>query len=245
MKLAIIGSPNTFPTTEKLGLGYHLVLSQYCNDPTYAGYYLDKALAGHFIMVDNGAAELGQSIPFDAVVDVANMLGADEIAMPDALDKSHETLSLTSSALEKVPALSRIMIPQGETWDEWSFCAETMLRWGCGTIAVAKRYERLPGGRKHAVSLLAGMSGIANVHIHFLGCFQDPIKEIYEARSATLPVRGIDTAAPFAYSQHGIAIDSGQHASYKWGEPFVPGYALQYGTELMFACGGPRAHNNN
>ena len=103
------------------------------------------------------------------------------------------------------------MVPQGKNWSEWQYCAQMMLSWGCSTIAVAKRYEMFAGGRQEAVRLLQSLG--CTTHIHFLGCCKDPIKEMQGAVDAALHVRGIDTAAAFAYAREGTDLLSGKHVS--------------------------------
>lgn len=236
MKLALIGAPNVRPIIEGLGLGYHLVLAQYMTDPAYKALYREMSARGHFIMMDNGAAELGASISFGDVLDAANVCDADEIIMPDVLDNMEETLRHTVEALKHVTSKYRVMVPQGKNWSEWRECAEVMCRWGCTTIAIAKRYEAFEGGRRRALQILYDLGLHRNHYIHLLGCYSNPLKEIADNMSRF--VRGIDTAAPFAHAQHGKPMEYAEHLSYGWGEPMNRELAIQNASRLLDACAG-------
>ena len=62
MKYAVITPPAGLSLVREFNLGYHFVLSQYCDDFEYRTFYRNAHARGHFIMIDNGAAELGASV---------------------------------------------------------------------------------------------------------------------------------------------------------------------------------------
>lgn len=220
MKLALIGAPNTFDVVERFHLGYHLVLAQEClRDKTYLNYYKLLHRDGHFIILDNGAAEMGKSLDFGQVLDVAADLQPDEIVMPDVLGDYGDTLRQTAIGCTAVPENKRLMVPQGEDWIEWGKCLTEMIRLGCATIGIAKRYEALAGGRLRALEKFCRAD--VHVNVHLLGCYQDPIEEMQRVMGVYPWVRGIDTAAPFAHAQHRLNM-SGLvgHIPYEWGAYF-------------------------
>jgi hypothetical protein len=220
MKLALIGAPNTFSVMDRFHLGYHLVLAQECvRDKTYLNYYKFLHRDGHFIILDNGAAEMGKSMDFGEVLDVAADLQPDEIVMPDVLGDYGDTLRQTATACAAVPENKRLMVPQGENWIEWGKCLTEMLHLGCVTIGIAKRYEGLAGGRIRALEKFIHTE--AQVNVHMLGCYQDPIREIQHIVGIYPWVRGIDTAAPFAHAQVPMNMNGlVGHVPYEWGKPF-------------------------
>lgn len=62
----------------------HLCLAHIVkNDPSYADFYKQRSLAGDFIIMDNGAFELGQSYDPDQLVDLGKKCGADAVVLPD------------------------------------------------------------------------------------------------------------------------------------------------------------------
>ena len=223
MKYAIITPPTGLPLVKEFNLGYHFVLSQYCTDPVYKEFYREAHSRGHFIIVDNGAAELGASIDIATVTQVADDLGADEIILPDVLDDCAKTLEYTERALEFVPVKRRAMCPQGGNWFEWLLCAKKMVDWGCATLCVAKRYERFPGGRPYALQMIMERGWHKTCNIHLLGCYENPLREIARAYHTFPGIRGVDTGAAIAYAQAGADLgDSKIHHSLSWTAPIPP-----------------------
>jgi len=204
MKYALIAPP-----TESLrllavyGLTYHMALAQYVlNDERYQKVYKMMHDLDHFIILDNGAAENGVPLDIKDIVKAANLVGADEVVMPDVLDDIDGTLSRTHAALPYIPARYRAMVPQGKNWGQWTECLREMINMGCATICIAKRYEALSGGRAEALSIIMKNYWAWNHHIHLLGCYRRPLYEIRSALKMYPQVRGIDTAAPVSFAQH-------------------------------------------
>lgn len=225
MKYALIVPPLELRLIEEVDAGYHFVLAQYCNDKIYRRFYQRMHQQGHFIMMDNGAAELGASINIESVVDAADAVGADEIVMPDVLDDWVQTLDRTLAAVEFVPMKQRAMVPQATNWADWENCANQMVHMGCVTICVAKRYENLPGGRSHALEIIMNRGWHLTHNIHLLGCYRNPLAEIARAYKTMPSVRGVDTGAAIAYAQKGVALNSPNHCSLSWSDDFDLGLA--------------------
>lgn len=245
MKYAVITPPAGFPLVKEFDLGYHFVLSQYCTDPAYKRFYQEAHSRGHFIIVDNGAAEFGASIDILTVTQVADEIGADEIILPDVLDNCERTLEYTKKALKFVPVRRRAMCPQGKDWAEWLRCASSMFDWGCATLCVAKRYERFPGGRSHALELIVERDWHKTCNIHLLGCYENPLREIGLAYRTLPEIRGVDTGAAVAYAQAGVDLgDSKDHHSLSWTEP-IPFHLARLNIEkYMNSHKGSYAHTN-
>ena len=202
-------------------LTYHMALAQYIlSDEAYRQIYHDLHYEDHFIMLDNGAAENGHSIGIDNVCEAAEMIGADEIVMPDVLDECKATIAATYNALAYVPVRRRAVCPQGHSWAEWERCALELVSFGCRTICIAKRYEAFPGGRVHALKLLMTHNWHKTHDVHLLGCKSRPLFEISKALKTAPWIRGIDTAAPIAYAQNNAPIENPHWYSFRWNEPF-------------------------
>lgn len=227
MKYAVITPPHGFDLIEKLGLGYHFTLAQYFSDFEYMRFYMRKRQQGHFIMLDNGAAELGTSIKLEKLLWAVHLVEPDEIVMPDMLDDAKQTLKLTEAALGFVQPRQRAMCPQGITWKEWAECAAEMIEMGCKTLCIAKRYEKLPGGRAHALRIVKSHGWDETHDIHLLGCYDNPIGEIYAAYQELPTLRGVDTGAAIAYAQNGVSLDHPFHCSLEWNASFNKEEALQ------------------
>lgn len=225
MKLAVITSPDGFGLLEEFRLSYHLLLAQHCTDGAYLEYYKHLRAKGDFLILDNGAAELGESMDFARVLEHAAVLDVDEIAMPDVLGNSDETLKLFLQYCPYVPERRRMAIPQGRNFDEWTTCLNEMLIAGCRSIGVAKRYEQWVGGRAQLLEYLEVIDAHRSYDVHLLGCYKRPSDELTGLNRAFPWIRGADTAAPFAYAQAGVNIYLGEHVSHDWYGEFDAGLA--------------------
>lgn len=222
MKFAVIAPPHVL---QEIGYpsSYHLALAQeLLRDAQYLQYYQRASLLGHFVIVDNGAAE-NDTPPFDKVLRVANTVHADEVALPDVLRDKEATVSQTLSWAPKVPKSRRFIIPQGDTVEEWCQCLEELhlaLDREYATIGVPKHLERFPMGRMKALQYLLD-NGYWAYNIHLLGVWSHTFSEIFKACQIPIRVRGIDTGAPVAQAQQGNLITHSQQRrhSLDWNAP--------------------------
>jgi hypothetical protein len=237
MKYALITPPNLgMKLLASFGLSYHMALAQYIlADVHYKAVYQALHNFDHFIMVDNGAAENGVPLPIEKIVKAADMVGADEIVMPDVLDDMRATIKATYAALIHVKKKRRAVVPQGKDWNEWTDCTLELIQFGCRTICVAKRYEKLPGGRVKALEIIAAHGWQDDHDIHLLGCCKNPLKEIRDALNVAPWVRGIDTAAPVSYAQHGTPL-TGEWHSLDWNKPIDWDVAKLNVQAILEAC---------
>jgi hypothetical protein len=156
--------------------------------------------------------------------------------MPDVLDECNATVSATGNAIKFVPERMRAIVPQGKDWADWEYCATTLVRLGCRTICVAKRYEALEGGRAHALGIIRRHKWHLTHDIHLLGCYRNPLREILNAIEVAPWVRGIDTSAPISYAQHGDTLDHPKWHSLEWNKPFRYGTAVVNMDFILEAC---------
>lgn len=166
---------------------------------------------GDFIILDNGAAEpVEERVPFKMIVNIALNI-VDEIALPDELRDGKATIDLTVQASHLVPPRKRMIVPQGNDWDEWFYCLQRLNDLLAGeyrTIGIPKHLERLQGGRATALQALALEGFTENHDIHLLGVWNDAQTEISRARGAFPGVRGIDTGYPIAAAQAGMNLNA-------------------------------------
>lgn len=99
----------------------HLVLAHLVDiDPVYAAFYRDRAERGDFIIMDNGAFELGESFSPERLIDLGNECGAHAIVLPDY---PFQHSSVTIEAAEKwIPlfkenGFATMFVPQSQTGD--------------------------------------------------------------------------------------------------------------------------------
>lgn len=229
MKLAAIIPPSGLRVLERVGLGYHLCLAQeLLRSKPYREYYKILGRLGHFIIVDNGAAEADQP-PFEEVVGVATYVGASEVVMPDIVLDKQGTLDalLQGRVLDLVPARKRFIVPQGKTIEEWAVCLDTMHRQLSGnyaTIGLSKYHHDVFGGRAQLLNRIPRYIR-EEKHIHVLGIATgDPFAEIAELATGGVELRGVDTGAPVAYAQRSRKfpdpVPTGEHISLAWDAPF-------------------------
>jgi len=245
MKLAVIAPPKYLYMIGSMGLSYHLVLPHLMDDPKYTRFYQAMHRNGHFIMVDNGAAEqiklawLGdEPLPiggeatredFQDVVTFANSIGADEIVLPDRKMDAEWTIVNTLKYSGLVEPRRRAVVPQGNDFDEWKECLKTLkARKDLYTICITKDYDALVpnGGRLRCLEFIQQCGWHLWHPIHLLGLHgnrSDPTrsmrKEVADIVKLFPWVRGVDTSAPFAYAQHHLRIDSGTTYGYDWDNP--------------------------
>ena len=233
MTFAPIIPTNGLRVLERVGIGYHFTLGQeLLRDKEYSRYYGALGRLGHFIIVDNGAAERDVP-PFEKVVRMALRIHASEIIMPDVLaDREATVAALTQEALDLVPAKMRMIVPQGEDELDWFVCLEQLLRkthYSIGSIGIPKHMEaRVVGGRAQILRRMKNEMGplLNHRHVHLLGVHHDPFKEISEA-AAVCDVRGIDSGMPIAWAQRYRTLapetempPMEDRISLAWGAPF-------------------------
>jgi hypothetical protein len=221
MKLAVIAPPDLLDTVAESGLAYHMALGQELfRDRFYYKYYRTFAEKGHFIIVDNGAAEpIEERVPFHNVVHASLELGADEIILPDVMRDTYATLDASRSpkVLQMVPQHKRMVVPQGRDWEGWRYCLITLVASVLPvSIGIPKHLEDLPGGRKRAIRTIVRLGYHKRCNIHLLGVRAHPFKEVVECLEVFEGIRGIDTGAPIAYAQHDHEINDAQHFSLDW-----------------------------
>jgi hypothetical protein len=217
MKLAVISPPHI---GELYSSGYHFALGQkLVTDEMYRRRFREFRRRGDFIIVDNGAAEKGEErLPFEDILNAALHVEADEIILPDYLQDKANTMDQSFQWAPLLPRRQRFVVPQGKTWEEWKTCLVALVH-HCRpvTIGIPKWIDReLPGGRPHALELVKELGYHNECNIHLLGIHLRPFAEVYKAWNVLHSIRGIDTAAPIAYAQHGVTISDAVHHSLDW-----------------------------
>jgi hypothetical protein len=226
MKLALITDPKGFPFVKDFGLSYHLVLAQYVLEGfKYRDFYKDCHDRGDFIMLDNGAAEEG-TLTIDHLVKAAEDIHADEIILPDVMGEYAKTLDLAFDSYVQsiIPPRKRAVVPQGNNIDEWMTCANYFVEnMDFRTMCIPKHTERFPGGRLKILHAIKSLGWDTDYNIHLLGVWDNPVYEVATVQTEFPWVRGIDTAAPFAWAQENVLLKSTEHMghiSHVWGKSF-------------------------
>lgn len=244
MRFAPIIPTNGLRVLERVGIGYHFALGQeLLRDKEYRRYYAALGRLGHFIIVDNGAAEW-DTPPFEDIVKVANAIHASEIILPDVLENMDATVdALQHGALNLVPSRKRMIVPQGRSVAEWFACLESQLKitqYCIESIGIAKHLERnIPGGRAEILTRLqlTYPTILQNIHIHLLGVWNDPFQEI-SAAAAVCDIRGIDSGLPIAWAQRSRTIAPETDIP-----PFEDRIGLSWGAEFDLRLGASNVWN--
>lgn len=99
----------------------HLVLAHIVDkDPVYAQFYARMSKAGHRIIMDNGAFELGHSYDPDKLFGLAEQCGAHAIVLPDyPFRPVHETIEAAKKYIPifKQAGFQTFFVPQSEKGD--------------------------------------------------------------------------------------------------------------------------------
>lgn len=207
---------------------YHLILSHLVEDPDYFEFYRSEAELGKFLILDNSAHELGRGQSIDVLLEQGWSIGAKELVLPDVLYDSTQTVESTREALEGIENFvyswrpERVMIvPQGETLEDWMWCFRTMLddysrlvsrsrRWVPRlTVGISKDYNEYPGGLVEILetSVLPAQETIG-YDIHLLG-WPKPLWDLGSlSRLYGDRIRTTDSSRPFVYGIARIRLDT-------------------------------------
>lgn len=186
----------------------------------YTDFFLWAAAEGRFVIMDNGLIE-NDPRPITELADKAHRIGASEMIMTDVFRDKNATLKAIAEgvkALEGIEHPRLMLVPQGDSVDEWVECAHELI---CTysrmdfTIGVPKVLVHLGGrdGRIEALTKLVERCPVAkHKTYHLLGCWTTPLEiTIIDklVRQGTLPnIRGVDSAIPFVYARAGKTLDS-------------------------------------
>lgn len=186
--------------------------------PEYAKFY--KKLTMYKIL-DNCAAENGQSSPYEQVIQAARMVNANEIWISDKLCDCEQTLKMTREFLGTLTLAERkhynlVGIPQGRTLKEWLKCYDFMSN--CDDISVIglSKYsvpecfyelcktKSIADSRIFAVKWLSRNRTVKKLH-HLCGADNNIVMEIVNAQKFSF-VRSIDSNIAFKMAVHGLDI---------------------------------------
>ncbi len=183
---------------ETLGT-YHLLLVQevLAAPDRYAAVFRRP---GMFIILDNGVVETGVAASADDMIEAANVVGADVVALADVLgdktathkasiDMYHEIMSHADGGL--IP-WEWMCIPQGTSFTEHLQCAEGLyIETKCKWWGIPRRVANELGSR---LQLTIAISQMPSAELHLLGMSRSLADDIICCR---LPaVRGLDSVVP-------------------------------------------------
>jgi hypothetical protein len=191
--------------------GYHLFLPQLLRHAAYREY-VRAASKNSFTILDNGAFE-GDDIDQTALIDLAVMLGVNEVVIPDTLGDKDTTLVQARSFGEELMIREGQTLPegymavvQGETLNECIECLEGFTKHDfITTFGLPKHLVRTVGtGTRHSLTKYIIEEMDPYYAIHYLGSSPLWLDEITHVAD---DVRGMDTSMPFVQAYHRRLVD--------------------------------------
>jgi hypothetical protein len=215
MKIALIPPVSLLTTSPPTR--YQLVLPHmYLSNEEYARHYNMMRLNGQFMILDNGAAEKEQVMD-STLAQVALSLRVNEVAMPDVLGNTAETLARSAKFNKQFgPALDYNgihlgYVAQGRSVGEVQQGINAAMKLGIKPRTVYVPRLLLQATGEPLVRIMIGLwvrDHYPEVEVHFFG--MDPYY-MHEAQKANHmmrdELRGMDTSAPYNFTYGKQRID--------------------------------------
>lgn len=208
LKIAVITPTALLDTYATLGDHYHLCLSaEVLTDAAYAAFYRERARAGDYVILDNSAHEQLEGDSLSKLIAATMIVNPSEIVLPDRLFFGDDTLERSSDAYATLracfPTIKLMGVPQGRTVTEWGDCLRGLDALGVDTIGISKDYEVWADG-EGLVRLVHYAKSVCRpgTEIHLLGWG----RKLHQIARLADMVRGIDSAKPLVYAQHGVRL---------------------------------------
>lgn len=193
-----------------------ILLHKLIDNQEYLNYYLNNKF--EYILLDNSAFELGESMDGNLLMQYAKKLKVNEIIIPDVYRDKDKTLQLTNEFIEKnwmecqINNIKMMGVPQGKDENELFNCLIEMLyNTHIKVIGLNKLWKRDYKTLQSIIYLCLK----ANKEVHFLGTKNlldwGLIKSLDGVRSAdsrilTKLVSGVDNMWEITLSYEEIAI---------------------------------------
>lgn len=192
---------------------YHLVLAHiYEVDAEYRKFYKERVAAGDFVILDNSAYELQESVAVERLLQCALDLNPTAVFLPDCRFNTERTIELAEEAYKVLGGHSWKLfgVPQGNDLSSilkcyhW-FANQTWID-GFGLYEEIGEVAGL-GTRKDFLQYISEHDYIfSDKHYHLLGMEED-LTQI-EALGKFPWVSGIDSAKAVVYGLSGIWLDA-------------------------------------
>lgn len=162
-----------------------------------------KDVAGYKIL-DNSVIELGNALSIGRILAAAEVIGADEIILPDVYCDGPRTLDFVKRAMNDLDRIyggidncpyKLMAVAQGETIEEWIECyTELLFMEHVDVIGIPKVLAKMhPGGRPYVVNSYCQLN-IKDKQHHLLGVWYSltEFKEYHNLEA----IRSCDTVLP-------------------------------------------------
>lgn len=195
------------------------------NDKNYARHYRKLSICGHYVILDNGAAE-NQQVDSQALLNLNHEIWADEIAIPDCLGDAEKTFdyfeqffkaNLRQIVQEKtfitniVKSYKLGFVAQGSNYREVYSLVETVMNSHYAELVSVVYIPRLLVTQEHLYTRLDLAQFIHNkyphLEIHLFGMPKMFLGEIPLIRKIPF-IRSFDTSAPFNWAFANMELQS-------------------------------------
>jgi hypothetical protein len=171
----------------------HLVLAHLVDtNEQYASFYKELSDHGDFIIMDNGAFELGESYEPSILIELANKCGARVIVLPDyPFQKSSKTINAAKEWADKIKdaGFYTMFVPQSQTGDvvdwisayDWAANSDLIDMIGMSILGIPNAWTNIPAAYARVVATeVLQHTGIFADHKyhHYLGLNAGPKLEI-------------------------------------------------------------------
>ncbi len=216
MKVAIISPTAYLPLLSGYQSNtYHLALAQrILSDPTYKEFYLKLPQHNIQIILDNGACELGESIPTPDLIQACNLINPHILVLPDVLNDGHKTINLVYKFLSNFPLnisqLKFMAVVQGKTKQEWLDCLLQINKLNSVQYIGISNTNAIFNNDQHEFSRVKTINWLIEnklinptKKIHLLGLGNSGHLEISQLKHHSI-IEGVDTNGPVVHAYHGI-----------------------------------------
>jgi len=210
MLVAVI-APYNHLTLSKYGGLQFLLAHKILENDEYADFY---ARMDTYKMMDNGAFELGTSLPIDKVLEAAELVGANEIIAPDKPDDPDESYEMTKQFIEEMVDADLMgmykihAVPHGPDTESYLENFRKIVKLSPDVIgfSILDLWKWNPRLRPYVIRALDWFGELkASIEYHLLG-LDDPLELLlYEG----LPIRSVDTSLPITCAVWGDELSYG------------------------------------
>jgi hypothetical protein len=200
---------------------YQLVLPQIVNQyPKYEDGYRHLTVRGDFIILDNGAAELGSPLPWTKILSAARHVGANELVLPDVYRdpigtkqavQAWEDYDNSVTKLGTEPKYKYMAVVAGHNYQDimklvsWYYNKSYIT-----TLGIPRHFvETVDARARIKIAYMINELYPDRFEMHMLGTNPMWMAELKEFKVLDF-VRGVDTSAAFVYAYSGHRVDCGK-----------------------------------
>lgn len=209
---------------ETEGQSHHLALAHLFFDRAYSSFYRKQTMHKKFVILDNSQRE-GYKFDVQLLLLIAKQCEANEIVLPDLIQKGTETVDAVHKAMSDVVHLKGVdiywqptwmIVPQGKEFTSWTRCFHELLKvyhsfkeYGVfqkpPTIGFPIRYLDRPEQVNFSPEIVSNRifpmlqkyCETEGGQVHILGWDRSPWKYIPQLVQDFSSIRSVDSAKPF------------------------------------------------